>query len=47
MGFREGGQSVELGKIIWGENLNAVDKTACQVAEEAIPTYITALETLR
>ncbi|MEO0828776.1 MAG: hypothetical protein AAFX95_02950 [Cyanobacteria bacterium J06639_16] len=47
MGRRQGGQSVELGKIIWGEDLIAVDKTACQVAEEAIPTYIMALETLR
>lgn len=41
------GDSVELGHIIWGEDLIAVDRVACEVADEAIPPYVSAIEALR
>jgi uncharacterized protein (DUF362 family) len=41
------GEAVPIGQVIWGDDLLAVDKTACAVAQEATPSYITALEELR
>ncbi|NJL49819.1 MAG: DUF362 domain-containing protein [Leptolyngbyaceae cyanobacterium SM2_5_2] len=41
------GSAVPIGQVIWGDDLLAVDKMACTVGQEAIPSYITALETLR
>ena len=38
------GDGIPLGQVIWGDSLLAVDRTACQVGQEAIPDYITALE---
>ncbi len=31
--------------MIYGDSLLAVDRTACQVGQEDLPDYITALET--
>ncbi|MBW4654505.1 MAG: DUF362 domain-containing protein [Kaiparowitsia implicata GSE-PSE-MK54-09C] len=41
------GTAVALGKVIWGEDLIAVDRTACQVGSEAEPPYIGAIARLR
>ena len=41
------GDGIPIGQVIYGDDLLAVDKTACQVGQEAIPDYITALEQLR
>ncbi|MBE9156967.1 DUF362 domain-containing protein [Nodosilinea sp. LEGE 06152] len=38
------GDSVPVGQVIYGDSLLAVDRAACQVGQEAIPDYITALE---
>ncbi len=36
-----------VGKVVWGEDLLAVDETACRIAEEAVPRYITEIRRLR
>lgn len=41
------GKSVEVGQVIWGEDLLAVDRTACEVGGEVLPDYIPAIEQLR
>ncbi len=41
------GDSIPIGQVIYGDDLLAVDRTACQVGQEDIPDYITALENLR
>jgi hypothetical protein len=41
------GDGLPIGQVIWGDDLLAVDKTACTVADEAIPSYVVALETYR
>lgn len=41
------GQAVELGKIVWGNDLIAVDREACRIAGEPIPSYLDAIEDLR
>ena len=41
------GESIPVGQVIWGDDLLTVDRTACQVGQEAIPDYITALEQRR
>lgn len=41
------GDRVPIGQVIYGDDLLAVDRTACQVGQEGIPDYITALENLR
>ena len=41
------GEAVALGKIFWGEDLIAVDRTACRMGEEAIPDYLEAIDRLR
>ncbi|MBE9111881.1 DUF362 domain-containing protein [Nodosilinea sp. LEGE 07298] len=38
------GDRLPIGQVIYGDDLLAVDKAACQVGQEAIPDYITALE---
>jgi len=41
------GETIELGKVIWGEDLLAVDREACRVGGEATPDYVEAIESLR
>lgn len=41
------GQAVEVGKIVWGNDLIAVDREACRIAEEPIPSYLDAIDQLR
>ena len=41
------GRSIDLGKVFWGEDPLAVDREACIVANEAIPSYLDAIEKLR
>lgn len=36
-----------VGKVVWGDDLLAVDETACRVAGESMPDYIGAIRTLR
>ncbi|PSR17588.1 hypothetical protein C8255_11800 [filamentous cyanobacterium CCP3] len=38
------GAGVPIGQVIYGDDLLAVDRSACQLGQEAIPDYITALE---
>ncbi|PSN12901.1 hypothetical protein C7293_18215 [filamentous cyanobacterium CCT1] len=38
------GDSVSLGQVIFGDDLLAVDRAACQAGQEAVPDYVTALE---
>jgi len=41
------GQAIEMGKVIWGNDLLAVDRAACQVGNEDVPDYVEAIEQLR
>jgi uncharacterized protein (DUF362 family) len=41
------GDGVAIGQVVYGDDLLAVDRTACQVTQEAIPDYITTLELAR
>ena len=41
------GQTLELGKVIWGEDLLAVDREACRIGDETIPDYLEAIATLQ
>ncbi len=41
------GKSVKLGKVFWGEDMLKVDRLACKIGEEPIPTYLDAIEDLR
>lgn len=41
------GKMVEVGQVIWGEDLLAVDRAACEVGGEAVPDYVEAIEQLR
>ncbi|MGK7873034.1 MAG: DUF362 domain-containing protein [Xenococcaceae cyanobacterium] len=41
------GQSVELGKVFWGEDTISVDLQACRLSGEPIPTYLDCIEQLR
>ena len=41
------GDSFNVGKVIWGNDLLAVDKSACEVGEEAEASYLAPIETLR
>lgn len=36
-----------VGKVVWGEDLLAVDETACRLAEEPVPGYLTEIRKLR
>jgi Domain of unknown function (DUF362) len=40
------GETVALGQIIWGDDLLSVDRKACEVGNEPIPSYIEAIEHL-
>jgi len=40
------GESVEVGQVIWGENLLEVDKKACEVGREAEADYLLPIEGL-
>ncbi len=41
------GQSIPLGQVIWGNDLLAVDRRACEIGGEAMPSYLNAIEHLR
>lgn len=41
------GKAIALHKVFFGEDLIAVDRTACQVAEEPQPSYLDAIDRLR
>jgi hypothetical protein len=41
------GQSVPLGKVFWGEDMIAVDREACYVGQEPMPSYLDAIDQLR
>lgn len=41
------GDGIAIGQVIYGDDLLTVDRTACQVGQEDIPDYITALENQR
>jgi uncharacterized protein (DUF362 family) len=38
------GKAVSIGQVIWGDDLLAVDRLACKVGQEDVPSYITDLE---
>jgi hypothetical protein len=38
------GEAVPIGQVVWGDDLLAVDRLACKVGHEDIPSYITDLE---
>ena len=38
------GEAVPIDQVVWGEDLLAVDRLACKVGQETIPSYITNLE---
>jgi hypothetical protein len=38
------GTAIEFGQVFFGDDLLAVDRTACQTAEESIPDYLEAIE---
>lgn len=38
------GESVPIGQVIWGDDLLVVDRMACEVGWEAVPSYIAELE---
>lgn len=41
------GRSVEVGQVIWGNDLLAVDREACRISAEVTPDYLDAIEQLR
>lgn len=41
------GSAVPVGKVIWGNDLLAVDREACRVADESTPDYVEAIEQIR
>ena len=41
------GKSLELGKVFWGEDLISVDREACLLGKEPMPSYLDAIEDLR
>lgn len=41
------GVAEPVGKVVWGDDLLAVDETACRLAGEAVPDYIPAIRALR
>ncbi|MGJ3240706.1 MAG: DUF362 domain-containing protein [Anaerolineae bacterium] len=42
-----GDVGVPVGKVVWGDDLLAVDEVACQLADEPVPSYLTQLRDLR
>jgi len=41
------GKSIELGKVFWGNDSISVDRKACEVGCEEIPSYLEAIATIR
>lgn len=41
------GESVPLGQVFWGDDILSVDRRACEVGNEATPSYIIEIERLR
>jgi hypothetical protein len=41
------GRSLPLGKVFWGEDLISVDRKACEVGNEPMPSYLEAIDKLR
>jgi uncharacterized protein (DUF362 family) len=41
------GDSIDVGRVIWGNDLLAVDREACGVGEESVADYLSAIEGLR
>ncbi|AFY73046.1 hypothetical protein Syn7502_00928 [Synechococcus sp. PCC 7502] len=41
------GKSVELGKVFWGNDPISVDRKACELGGEKIPSYLEAIDNLR
>jgi Domain of unknown function (DUF362) len=41
------GKSIPLGQVFWGDDLISVDRTACLLGEEPIPSYLEAIDSLR
>lgn len=39
--------ATDVGKVVWGDDLLAVDETACRLADEDVPDYISAIRALR
>lgn len=37
----------DVGKVVWGDDMLAVDEVACQLAGEPVPNYITEIRRLR
>ena len=40
------GQGFHLGQVVWGDSLLAVDRHACQIAQEPVASYLEPLENL-
>lgn len=43
---RSRGVSVPVGQVVWGDDMLAVDETACRLANEPVPDYIGAIRQL-
>lgn len=41
------GKSIELGKVFWGNDVISVDRKACEIGGEEIPSYLEAIASLR
>jgi uncharacterized protein (DUF362 family) len=41
------GKSVPLGQVFWGDDMISVDREACRIGEEPIPSYLDAIDQLR
>jgi Domain of unknown function (DUF362) len=41
------GEAIDVGKVLWGDDLLAVDRAACKTAGEAVASYIDAIAALR
>lgn len=41
------GQTVEVGRVFWGDDPIAVDRTACEVAGEPVPDYLEAIKKMK
>lgn len=44
---RSRGVSVPVGQVVWGDDMLAVDETACRLANEPVPDYIHAIRRVR
>jgi uncharacterized protein (DUF362 family) len=41
------GESVPLGQVFWGDDMVSVDRRACEIGNEAQPSYLNEIERLR